>query len=370
MKIFYIMNVEWNWIKQRPHFLAEHLVAKYGISNVCIATPMSWRRKNLQKRTFDGIFARYFYHFPLIGRIKIGRKINAKYVTCQIHSMVRKFCPDMIFLCGYDMASYVPKKFKGKVIYDCMDDIPAFPFLMNRKKEIIIEERRTFGLSDVVFSSSDNLKGKLIERYGKKDIFVVRNGFSGKIITHQNNEFENVQSKKERYQLCYFGTISNWFDWDIVLKSLDDFPNIEYIIIGPIESGVVVPKNDRIKYTGVVEHEQLYNITKNMDCFIMPFIVNDLILSVDPVKIYEYINFNRNILMVKYPEVERFEPFVYFYTRYDEYYNQLQEIMSVKKLKYSEDERINFLKENSWESRAKQIFNVIESKKLMDKDIL
>ena len=30
-KILYVMNVEWNWIKQRPHFIAEGLSKNYHV---------------------------------------------------------------------------------------------------------------------------------------------------------------------------------------------------------------------------------------------------------------------------------------------------------------------------------------------------
>ncbi len=33
---------------------------------------------------------------------------------------------------------------------------------------------------------------------------------------------------------------SHWFDFDILLKSLKDFKNIEYRLIGPV-SGVTIP---------------------------------------------------------------------------------------------------------------------------------
>ena len=33
-KILYIMHVDWNWIKQRPHFIAEELTTWYDIKVV------------------------------------------------------------------------------------------------------------------------------------------------------------------------------------------------------------------------------------------------------------------------------------------------------------------------------------------------
>jgi hypothetical protein len=112
---------------------------------------------------------------------------------------------------------------------------------------------------------------------------------------------------------------------------------------------------------GVVQHDQLKQYVKEVDGFIMPFYVTDLITSVDPVKLYEYINFNKNILCVKYDEINRFERYVFFYSDYKSYISQIKIMMqSNDDIKYSEEDRINFLHENTWENRVEQIIGVLK----------
>ena len=50
-KMVYEMNVEWNWIKQRPHFLAEEL-AKYF--DITVLYQYRYNRKGLQHREVQG----------------------------------------------------------------------------------------------------------------------------------------------------------------------------------------------------------------------------------------------------------------------------------------------------------------------------
>ena len=40
--------------------------------------------------------------------------------------------------------------------------------------------------------------------------------------------FRLKKEKQKNMFLAYVGTISHWFDFDILLKSLKDFKNIEY----------------------------------------------------------------------------------------------------------------------------------------------
>ena len=91
----------------------------------------------------------------------------------------------------------------------------------------------------------------------------------------------------------------------------------------------------------------------------MPFLINEIIEAVDPVKLYEYINFNKNILCCRYNEIERFDKFVYFYNTYEEFNEMVKKISKESSIKYTNQERIEFLRENSWEVRGKTIQKLI-----------
>ena len=91
----------------------------------------------------------------------------------------------------------------------------------------------------------------------------------------------------------------------------------------------------------------------------MPFHVNDIIRAVDPVKLYEYLNFDKNILCVRYNEVERFGEFVRFYTDQDSFAGQIRAMQEDRSVSYSADRREQFLRENSWKARADRMEELI-----------
>ena len=249
------------------------------------------------------------------------------------------------------------KKLSVPVIYDCMDNHPSFIKNNNNRSKIVVQEKELIKKARYVLCSSQKLKSVLLERYGNgigQKTTIVRNGYNGELT---KLEICQLQSK-QTYRIAYFGTLSSWFNFEFLIRSLDDIPEVEYVLMGPI-AGVEIPKHKKIKYIGTVEHDELYDTVKNTDCLFMPFIVNEIIESVDPVKLYEYINFGKDILCVKYPEVERFEPYVNFYNTYDEYIDQIRKMMKNHERKYTDDQRIDFLKENDWKSRVRQIEEII-----------
>ncbi|KRL82361.1 glycosyltransferase [Lactobacillus ultunensis DSM 16047] len=283
------------------------------------------------------------------------KKISDFIFTQKIKSLIKRKKPKAIYFTTPLSIDFLPKDYNGKIIYDCMDDnlnLDNDPTIKELENDLIKK-------ADDVLVTSVNLQNILIKRYGyeiRKKLHLVRNGFSGKIL---KVPFKIYSDKK--IELAYIGSVARWFDFDLLKKSLKRFPNLEYTIIGPVDDDIKI-LDPRIHFLGTVEHERLYENIKNARALIMPFKLNKIIESVDPVKLYEYINFNKDIITIKYPEVERFNNFVYFYKDEEEFFTQIRRIVNTKSLKFSQTERRNFLLQNNWDKRAEQIYQIIEGK--------
>ena len=103
----------------------------------------------------------------------------------------------------------------------------------------------------------------------------------------------------------------------------------------------------------------------------MPFKLNDVVLAVDPVKLYEYISYGKCIISIYYPEIERFRDFVYFYNTQEEY----NEIIRNKckdgfKPKYTKEQQKKFLEKNTWDARCKEAVRMLKEKiNILENDI-
>lgn len=353
-KITYVMHVDWNWIKQRPQYIAEALAQAHDIT---VLYPHRYRRTGYQRRDAGDIRLKPIYLIPKGSRYPVLRTLNQRLRDAIIARHVTKTRADCLYLPFPDYIGAIPKGYTGKVIYDCMDNHPAF--IEDAAMRAVLEQQEIALVhrADTVLVSSEKLRQLLIARCGPAcadKIVLVRNGYNGQML----DVSETAPQPSDPYTLAYFGTISSWFNFKYVLQSLEDFPQLHYRLIGPVE-GVKLPEHPRLSYIGTVEHKALPEATADAQCLIMPFLRNEIIESVDPVKLYEYINFNKNILCVQYPEVERFAPFVHFYTDYETYKNQLRVLMDRSDVKYTLEQRQSFLLENSWESRVRIIDGLI-----------
>jgi len=94
----------------------------------------------------------------------------------------------------------------------------------------------------------------------------------------------------------YIGTISSWFDFESIILMLDKNESANFVLIGPVD--ISIPKHNRLHYFGTFSRDYLPFFMLNAHVLTMPFKVNQLIESVDPVKIYEYIGLTNLLLLL------------------------------------------------------------------------
>lgn len=353
MKIIYIMNVDWNWIKQRPHFIAEGLSEKYDVK---IIYRYRYNRKKLQKRDNEGLNLHPIYVIPKLSAIKNFKWINDALFNMKVRNIIKRENPDFIYLTYPSQIKAIPKLYIGKIIYDCMDNHSAFcddcaerSEIETKEKELIIRSTKTFVSSQYLLDLNKNRYHIAEEKFS-----LVRNAYSGNILSNVNNK-----KATSAFKMAYIGTISSWFDWETIRYILSENKNIQLHLYGPLDKSTI-PEGNNIIYHGTIEHDKLYEAIQDVDCLIMPFLINDIIKAVDPVKIYEYINFKKDIIMSFYDEVKRLKDFVYFYKSPKEFSLAIKNINGNPNTKYSEEQRRVFLQENNWSNRVSQIATEID----------
>lgn len=363
-KMLYIMHIDWNWIKQRPQFLAEELSEYYDIT---IAYQISYRKKGFTNEQKTNLDTFRFLAIPFNGRMKLLFIINSFFIKLQMKILMYLKKYEVIWITHPLLYSYIPENNLKKVIYDCMDDVLEFPKIKNNIKmrnQLFNLEKKLCECSNFIFSSSQYLKNKLLSRcnISENKTFVINNG-----VNLKNLDNNDLREEIKKYfdpnfkNIVYIGTISEWFDFDLILKSLNEIRGIRYLLFGPTE--IDIPNHKDIIHCGSINHIYVSSTMKLADLLIMPFKINELIKSVNPVKAYEYIFSGRPSLIVKYEETLKFNEFLYLYDNEEEYIEILKNILykqMSKKISIENKEKL--INSSSWKNKATQIANIIEIK--------
>lgn len=361
------MHVPWGWIRQRPHFLAEGLSDKYYVS---VVTEKIYRKKPLVHNK-TSLKQSEIFRLP-IKRYSMFDMINNLLVAWQLKKKCKSEDIDIIWLTDVRLYSYLRgADLKGiSIIYDCMDETLEFPYIKNNPKlinQLVKDEQDLVEAAAVVFCSSQTLKDRLVLRTGvaESNVSVVHNALDADASKYQpesleNSDFDAVLSKFKRdgyYVFTYIGTISEWFDIQCIVDSLKTNTHIVYFLVGPLE--IVLPDHERLIHIKPVEHNYVDYILGKSDALIMPFKVNALIESVDPVKLYEYIRSGKPVIASSYPELDRFSDFVYLYESSSQYQEFVDVIINGDYVNSVED-IADFVSNNNWLNRVEKIKNKLE----------
>ena len=350
------MHLDWRWTKQRSHFIAEGLSEFYDVTVVHFCSKRylfggsDGSTHNDKNLNILPAFRLPFYQKEFI------YGLNKVYMKFYFKFLIKRYNPDFIWITFPQLYDYIPSDINCKIIYDCMDLATGFDFPDDFKSKISDLEKRLVENASLVFTSSNYLFNVVNKKYGcENKLLVIRNAFGGEII----DEVEVNAEPKKTFKIGFVGTISKLIDFDKLKRTLDEIENIEYHFIGPYVLKKEL-KHDRIKFYGIINHEELHDYVKDFDCLIVPFKLNELVKSADPVKLYEYINYNKPIISIYYGELDYFSQFIYFYSDTKELINLLKQMIKNNfVMNYSDSERAKFLEANSWDVRVAEILKIL-----------
>ena len=220
---------------------------------------------------------------------------------------IEAFQPDMI----YERASFMQISgvlaAKNKGIFHVLE--MNAPYLEEQieftghlvfEKEALKIEKQQFELSSAVCVVSSALKNQFEEKHQlpADKIIVTPNAINlDKIETDPERvaQIRNQYRLEDKKVLGFVGSIFPWHGVDLIIKAMarlgDEFPNLRLLIVGDGEIREQLEQlrdsnqlQDKVIFTGSVDHRDVFNFIKNMDITIMAR--SNWYGS--PVKIFEY----------------------------------------------------------------------------------
>ncbi len=354
-RLRYFSHVYWKWIKQRPHFTALFLANNgYNVTYSMILDKQNTIDKKewqcVTNENHNIIFKDLYYN----SKSRVFRKIYFLFISFFMNNDVIIFTYPTLLR---DLNVHLLRLKGTKIIYDCMDyyeGIIPKQDLMSYKKV----EKRLVTHSHLVTVSSLKLKKDLVTQYHPKKILLIRNGYDKD--TYSNYDRTKFNFKKPN--AVYIGIVETYFDFANIIKYAIDNPNFHFYIIGPIVSKmqhfIEDNKQKNIHFLGPVEHERVPEAIKESDLLLIPFNITSIIERIDPVKIYEYLFFKKNIVSTYWDELGHFKGIVNFYHTYSEFKKGIEKSLANR---VNNHEKIDgIIKNADWNERLKPLLKAIK----------
>jgi hypothetical protein len=155
----------------------------------------------------------------------------------------------------------------------------------------------------------------------------------------------------------YYGCLAEWMDFETVRFAALARPNYEFVFIGLVITDISqISALPNIHILGLKPYKELPSYARQFDVGTIPFLINDMMDCVSPIKFYEYCALGLPVICSKMPEVENYQnEFIACYNNANEYLQYLDLFCETDiKTKAQENGPLISL-QNSWDARVDKI---------------
>ena len=152
----------------------------------------------------------------------------------------------------------------------------------------------------------------------------------------------------------YYGYLAEWMDYDMVRKAAMARPDYEFVFIGKaIYDTLKFDGISNIHLLGLKPYKQLSDYAKLFDVATIPFVINEKMDCVSPIKFYEYCALGLPVITSKMREMEKYvSDFVACVDGYDEYLYYLDKFTKEDVKAIASEMGPKIAADNTWIARA------------------
>ncbi|POF92534.1 glycosyltransferase [Pseudomonas putida] len=294
-RLIYFSSVPYHSYAQRPHFMATAFV-NAGYSAVLWIDPYPTRLPNLSdlkgrcsgKLSAEDSDDRVELYRPValpVEPLPLGSLLNHMLCWRPARKRLREFVsggghcvigigrPSAL---GIWALENLPHE---RSFVDVLDNFPAFYRGISRISMNKRLKRVCKSVTDVFCSSSQISVD--IQAIVQRDVITVLNGYA-------TDHLPQPSGAASRKYIGYVGTIGEWFDWPLVCEIARALPEVPVRLIGPefVPRPGNLPPN--IELLGERPFNEMAAFVREFAVGLIPFQLNGLTDSVDPIKFYEY----------------------------------------------------------------------------------
>jgi glycosyltransferase involved in cell wall biosynthesis len=289
-------------------------------------------------------------------------KLNKSIMRAQFSRLLSRLeFNNYILWIGTPTAAFFLDIFDPSVlIYNPVDRFSEFSFANSAK--IINYERYIASRSDAIICTADAIRRDL-EPYNS-NCFTVTHGVD---VNHFHSALHNSSVPEDIKNIPgpiigYFGGLTEWMNWGLLLDVSIRYPDANLVFIGKRSSDVEglakLDKQSNVHFLGYKDYKVLPDYLKQFTVCLIPFIINDLILAVDPTKLREYLAMGKPVVSTALPEVKKLQDVVYIGENKEDFLDKIGKAISEDDPSLTE-ERIRAAWRSDWRVKIEEISAIV-----------
>ena len=297
---------------------------------------------------------------PLHNR-RWARRLNAWLAGRYVRAQARRLGMDRFqaWVILPSAASIVRHLKPEKVIYYCVDEWSAFSFLDGKSMQEL--EAQLIAQSDMVFVSAETLYQT--KRPMNPRTYLVPHGVDNEHFARARQPATPIAPELVnllRPIVGFWGSIHDWVDLDIIEHMARRHPEWSIVLVGRVAvdvSALVTLPN--VHLLSGRPYASLPSYAKGFSAAILPFKINRLTDSVNPIKLREYLAAGLPVVSTPLPEVKAFNELVRIGRTPAEFVTQV-ELALEETGEAAASRRVAAIGKDTWHARVEYMSALVE----------
>ncbi|MFB9217298.1 glycosyltransferase family protein [Vibrio sinaloensis] len=282
----------------------------------------------------------------------IARTIARQMLVAQIKPVIEKLklqspilwssLPTTADLCGHLNES--------AVVYYCGDDFSA---LAGVDHDVVAQhENKLVASADLILAASD----KLCKKFPQRKTQLLPHGVDVSLFQTPVSRAPDLP-QSNRPIAGFYGSLSNWLDYDLLTNLCEMKPDWDFVFIGPKEiHPCPLPKASNVYYLGKKAHAELPRYSQHWTVGLLPFKSNGQILACSPLKLMEYLAAGSRVISTEFPAVTPYRKEVSLAHNAKQFSEAMDRIVQNDQARPSTS-----LEQHSWDSRSQALSVLLEA---------
>jgi glycosyltransferase involved in cell wall biosynthesis len=157
----------------------------------------------------------------------------------------------------------------------------------------------------------------------------------------------------------FFGLIADWVDLEIIRYLAASRPEWSFLLIGEVQTDVsALREMPNVHLLGRRSYQSLPAYCKAFDVAILPFVVNELTLAANPLKVREYLAAGLPVVATPLPEIVRLNCLLRTAGTQEEFLHQIEAFLNEGR-RGPNIEVSRLMEPESWDEKVEELSRII-----------
>jgi glycosyltransferase involved in cell wall biosynthesis len=181
-------------------------------------------------------------------------------------------------------------------------------------------------------------------------------------VNYEHFSARSVVQERKRPTIGFMGLVSEWVDTELLTELARRRPEWSFEIVGDTTVDTSTLESlSNVSFPGAVPYKDLPSATAAFDVGLIPFRVNSLTQSVNPLKLLEYLAMGIPVVSSPLPEAIGLDPHVKVADSVESFSAAIETALS-EDSHTARSQRLAIAQANSWKSRAELLESWIDKR--------